>query len=129
MADEIASEKTGQSSVDEDLASHSSRLQKARLAAHQQFYAFVFQILLFITMVFVPIATLLFIGLIDTFVPSIPVVAFSPLSIQMGGEGIRVTKFVMASAVVRVGERLWVLNSKGWPEAASFGDTETHDQN
>jgi len=92
-------------------------------------YAFLFQALMFATLLFTPIVSLIFLVAIDTFLPTVPVVTFSPIGVQIGGEGIRLTRIVIAAAVVKIGERLWVLNSKEWPEAVPLGENDTHDKN
>ncbi|QRV14236.1 hypothetical protein JMJ58_14970 [Haloterrigena salifodinae] len=104
-------------SIDEtDPLPTDQRVSGLKAACVAEGYAILLQVLVFFKTISIQILTIFVLILIDLFAPTVPTVTFSPVALQMGGEGLPVTYAVIATAIAIAAKRLYELNTSGYPE-------------
>lgn len=92
------------------------KINQLKTACMGYAYSIVLQVLVFTSTILLQLLTLVVLVLIEFLAPTIPTVTFSPFAVQIGGEGILVTRIVMAAAVGVAAKKLYRINTNGYPE-------------
>jgi hypothetical protein len=102
---------------EQSILSRREQIEQLKLLIIAHLYLIIYQIVEFLVAAITPLLTIIVLSAIDQLVSPIPVVTISPFGLQLQGNGIPITTFLIAGAVGEMAKRLWRLNSNGWPSA------------
>ena len=114
---EQSSEQAGAGdSKNPQIESYTDKRERYVEAAYAQLWALIALMLYVVTATIVPIMTLVFIAVANLLFSPIPVVTINPLGVALSGTGIPVTHVITATALIKLAQRLYNLNTAGYPE-------------
>ncbi|WP_143067692.1 hypothetical protein [Natrinema salifodinae] len=104
-------------SIDEsEHFSNKRRINRLRTACIAYLYSILYQTLVLINAVILQVISIVVLIIIDFLAPTVPTVTFSPLAIQVGGEGLPITITVIIAAAGIAAKRVYQINTSGYPE-------------
>lgn len=87
-------------------------------------FSIILQILSVINVIALPLFVVVVFALIDVFVNPIPVITFDPTSVQLQGEGLKITWVIIGIGILTAAKNLITLSTKSYPvpQISEVGD-------